>query len=556
MRSTSIRTTKIVNPPSDTMDPDDIFEERKDLLILAQQKLDEMNRSNLGLRQSSSSRVSRPGSAQGRGGRGPSSPLTTHLLSTLLYVALMSHKLEDMKIMLEHEDADLYSEWNLLFENLHSPEYHSHERMLQNRRVKSAFVRKKHYKELSGSLRKDVNGTSRQLSELQALSNDTNNGLSKAITALQERNSKLDAKCEQLLAELDSVKSKLVGYESDAKVHSQETLALRKEIESKDKLLDHREERISSLQAELSDCEKRSAESRSSAVSAEARRDEAEHSLSELQGKFDAYKLETETQLGSLRKQVHGQNILSQKLASAETALGVANDELSNRKDELAKALASFHDLRAESSSLQKTIETSLSAVNDRLDSSEVLVRGFGESIQNMLRDSSKIGDKVDSASATLIKNTSPIVSDVESIKLAVDGLSTGLLDKSKEERLVLANMEQGLCRLREDLASMEENNHRSHLASKDGLGCIQNTCTAIRKQQEKVAEMVGAASTAGSFVVREGAPSSTGEEAPHAVSEEAPNVNQSFNSAATGSSATDIVDGYISDALALAVKK
>ena len=79
----------------------DIVEERKDLLILAQQKLDEMNRSNLGLRQSSSSRVSRPGSAQGRGGRGQSSPLTTHLLSTLLYMALMSHKLEDIKIMLE-----------------------------------------------------------------------------------------------------------------------------------------------------------------------------------------------------------------------------------------------------------------------------------------------------------------------------------------------------------------------------------------------------------------------------------------------------------------------
>lgn len=86
------------------MDPD-VFEERKDLLILAQQKLDEMNRTNLGLRQSSSSRVSRPGSAQGRGGRGTSSPLTTHLLSTLLYMALMSHKLEDMKIMLEVSDG-------------------------------------------------------------------------------------------------------------------------------------------------------------------------------------------------------------------------------------------------------------------------------------------------------------------------------------------------------------------------------------------------------------------------------------------------------------------
>lgn len=419
---------------------------------------------------------------------------------------------------------------------------------MQNRRVKRAFERKKHYKELSGCLQKEVDCTSRQ----QAISNDTNNELSKAITSLQEQNSKLDAKCEQLLAELDYVKSKLGGYESDAKVHSQEMLALRKEIESKDIGLSHLEEQTGCLQLKLLECEKRSAESQASANGAEARRDEIEHSLGELQEKFDAYKLEMEAQVGSLQKQIHEQNILSKKLVSAEMALGVANGELSSRKEELDKALTSFQDLRAESSLLRKTMETSLSTVNRRLDSSEVLARGLGESIENTLRrDGSKIGDKVDSASATLAKDTSSIMCDLESIKLAVDGLSINLLDKSEGENMALASIEQGLRRLREDLASMEENNHRSHLASEDELGCIKNTCLAIRKEQEKVVEMTGA------VIMRESAPNSSGEEAAHALAGEALNVDQSVDSAATRpSSADDIVDGYISEALELAIKK
>lgn len=419
---------------------------------------------------------------------------------------------------------------------------------MQNRRVKRAFERKKHYKELSGCLQKEVDCTSRQ----QAISNDTNNELSKAITSLQEQNSKLDAKCEQLLVELDYVKSKLGGYESDAKVHSQEMLALRKEIESKDIGLSHLEEQTGCLQLKLLECEKRSAESQASANGAEARRDEIEHSLGELQEKFDAYKLEMEAQVGSLQKQIHEQNILSKKLVSAEMALGVANGELSSRKEELDKALTSFQDLRAESSLLRKTMETSLSTVNRRLDSSEVLARGLGESIENTLRrDGSKIGDKVDSASATLAKDTSSIMCDLESIKLAVDGLSINLLDKGEGESMALASIEQGLRRLREDLASMEENNHRSHLASEDELGCIKNTCLAIRKEQEKVVEMTGA------VIMRESAQNSSGEEAAHAVAGEALNVDQSVDSAATRpSSADDIVDGYISEALELAIKK
>ena len=64
------------------------LEERKDLLVLAQQHLDE----NRGSFKSPSKK----------------STIGSNLLSTLLYLAQMSYKVEDMKAMLKHIDFDSY----------------------------------------------------------------------------------------------------------------------------------------------------------------------------------------------------------------------------------------------------------------------------------------------------------------------------------------------------------------------------------------------------------------------------------------------------------------
>ena len=82
------------------MNDDSMREQSKDLLLLAQQKLDDLNRPNnnnnlIQRRRGSSS------SSNLRGAKNNSS--CTSLLSTLLYVALMTHKLEDMKVMLQTE---------------------------------------------------------------------------------------------------------------------------------------------------------------------------------------------------------------------------------------------------------------------------------------------------------------------------------------------------------------------------------------------------------------------------------------------------------------------
>jgi hypothetical protein len=77
--------------------------ERKDLLLLAQQKLDEMNR----------------GSSFLAGTKSPSSKKGTaasNLLSTLLYMALMTYKVEDMKAMLKHIDFESYEVRHFLYQ--------------------------------------------------------------------------------------------------------------------------------------------------------------------------------------------------------------------------------------------------------------------------------------------------------------------------------------------------------------------------------------------------------------------------------------------------------
>ena len=66
------------------------LEERKDLLVLAQQHLDD-NRGSF---------PKSPGSKK--------STVASNLLSTLLYLAQMSYKVEDMKAMLKHVDFDSY----------------------------------------------------------------------------------------------------------------------------------------------------------------------------------------------------------------------------------------------------------------------------------------------------------------------------------------------------------------------------------------------------------------------------------------------------------------
>lgn len=98
----------------------------------------------------------------------------------------MSYKIEDMKALLREEDHSTFVEWEILLNSLHSPEFHIKERSINNKRVKTAYERKRQYKEVSSGLQSELTETTNKLVELQRISNETSQQMSRAINVLQD----------------------------------------------------------------------------------------------------------------------------------------------------------------------------------------------------------------------------------------------------------------------------------------------------------------------------------------------------------------------------------
>ena len=159
--------------------------ERKDLLVLAQQKLDDMNRGNSFLAKSKSSKT------------------VSSLLSTLLYLSLISYKVEDMKAILKHLDFDTYEQWEGLLTVLHSPEFHIKERSLQNERVTRIFERKQLYKTKASDLEEQLSKVSNEFKKVQRIANDTSNEMSKTINMFRQEVSEVNTKLNEAHSQLE-----------------------------------------------------------------------------------------------------------------------------------------------------------------------------------------------------------------------------------------------------------------------------------------------------------------------------------------------------------------
>lgn len=122
------------------------------ILALAQQKFDTMRQQRRSTLRRGDSGLRKGGSSAGLSLLGGSDHVHSEnikgnqLLSSLLYLSLMMHKVEDMKKVLELRDCGAYKEWQRLFGSLHSPQFHLEERRIQNERVKKIYKRKCHYK--------------------------------------------------------------------------------------------------------------------------------------------------------------------------------------------------------------------------------------------------------------------------------------------------------------------------------------------------------------------------------------------------------------------------
>lgn len=205
------------------------------MLALAQQKFDTMRqqrrstlrRGDLGLRKGSSSIGL---SLLGGNDHVHSENIKgNQLLSSLLYLSLMMHKVEDMKKVLELRDYKAYKEWQRLFGSLHSPQFHIQERRIQNERVKKIYKRKCHYKD--------------QYEEVKALLDKAHNSLeeltvthSKLTEENQESNLRLQEKldnekdCAVAQKEIDILRNYLSEKEHSIEKLKQENNKLQSDL--------------------------------------------------------------------------------------------------------------------------------------------------------------------------------------------------------------------------------------------------------------------------------------------------------------------------------------
>jgi len=209
---TEERATAVGSPPTKTITiPGERFtlSNHKDMLYLAQQKFDDIRR-----RSRESARSVRYDRGRGKKvNANIENAKVNQLLSSLLYLSLMMHKVDDMKKILKNRDTECYNEWKALFVPLHPPVFYMQERQIQNKRVKNIYRRKRQYKGKYERSRVDFNRieeTSQQLSH--ALNNLTEDN-QKTHALLQEKNS-VDKDLVMVQKEMEIVRSEVLKRET------------------------------------------------------------------------------------------------------------------------------------------------------------------------------------------------------------------------------------------------------------------------------------------------------------------------------------------------------
>ena len=379
--------------------------ERQDMLILAQQKLDENNRANLGLSSG------RPGSASSRN-RQRKSAVATHLLSSLLYMALSAHKLEDIKAMLAEEDGDSYDEWRPLLETLHSPEFHIRERMMQNQRVKRTFERKKQYKQENVANKKKLEETLTKLNELQMLSNETSHQLSASINTLQENESKLISKNEELQCQIEASKDSINQLQKEFGFNNERVKSLQTDVSRKDEQL---EEKCQSL----TELEKSVWQYKNKASVAQTEVSEIKTKLESEELEYSKYREDKESILYKLQQDLaearSSNSVLNTKIESSNRALNVANQALQDSKQNFAATKASFDEITSRSDNLKDLVQTGLSRLDDKFVATGAVLQESNGHLKHILAHNNQVSDSL-AILSSLSKQTETIEGSVQEV--------------------------------------------------------------------------------------------------------------------------------------------
>ena len=195
-----------VSPPTKVISVKHHFTiaDHNEMLSLAQEKFDDLRKKSreraATMRYSGSASKIRRRSIESQEER-----KMCQLLSSLLYLSLMMHKVDDMKNIFEANSGTLYNEWQTLFESLHSPVFHLRERCMQNEKVKKIYDRKQKYKAMFEETKASMTKLEESSKELgHALSIMSEENLKSQAMLTEKADVKLElcsaqAKVEQLL---------------------------------------------------------------------------------------------------------------------------------------------------------------------------------------------------------------------------------------------------------------------------------------------------------------------------------------------------------------------
>lgn len=354
------------------------------------------------------------------------------LLSSLLYLSLMIHKVEDLKHMLREHNSEVYLEWQTLFDQLHSPAFHHKQNFDNNKRVKMIYKRKQKYKglytevldkftnletamqQLSTTL-SNMHGENSKLQEQLISENERHK---EELASAHEKNQKCletiqlqnkDIECTKLhVAELkrDNESFEVTRIKLQEKIESRENdnLKIKYEMEALRKGMIESKEKLQTAERELDKCAFEKELVQQQLNSQMLVLEEKEKNMVEFDKKIhdtevvllDAFRKHTkevESEQSKQRNEMHTQyNELQLKLAEKTKEIEIASmkaktyeDTVSNLKAELEstkKALANALETIQKEQVIQETIRQALSAKEDDILKLEEVKKGLETKLQ------------------------------------------------------------------------------------------------------------------------------------------------------------------------------
>eukprot|EP00814_Leptocylindrus_danicus_P001447 CAMPEP_0116028742 /NCGR_PEP_ID=MMETSP0321-20121206/15642_1 /TAXON_ID=163516 /ORGANISM="Leptocylindrus danicus var. danicus, Strain B650" /LENGTH=537 /DNA_ID=CAMNT_0003502819 /DNA_START=242 /DNA_END=1855 /DNA_ORIENTATION=- len=323
------------------------------------------------------------------------------LLFSLLYIAIMVDRINEIKMMFRAEDPNSFSEWESVIKDIHPPQFHIHERNIQDKRIQRIFERKRHYKDRFENICTEFNEYKDHVSKVNAQSNETMKSLTNSIQRFSDENrsvqelvvsnSVLETKLNEALEEVESQNEKNKSLQDELQqfrlkqselVHQLEAITTHKtEDESSLKRLEAecncRKSRVAALETELEYCKSESSAHKTDLnatklalqnsrqdlcdfkdilgefmkkIEAQSCRD---HEFDQLQGKLDLYG-------AKLHSASHENNLLRRKTSALERDISSVKElHLKERRecDEVRSALEKEVELNKHSLDEIATLE-------------------------------------------------------------------------------------------------------------------------------------------------------------------------------------------------------